>query len=303
MTALAILTLIMADIGLIEVICMRAALGRSAKPWSGAGGLSNSPTVAMTLLPPSILPRRFCGIMRLWCEGCSSACREDLCSARKGRLAPCGMRLADCRNQYPFATQYRTTQTCADRRKRPYCVASGTCRVVCLLLFRPIGETDVPLRFSSHRRVAALIAGTLLASIFLALSPNRAPAQEIGVVKTVEGAVIILRAEAELPALVGRSLQIDDRIIAPADGSVGAILADGTTLAVSGPSDVVVSSYVFDPGQGLFELIIRMLSGRLVYGSGKIGEARPDKVRIETPQLVIGSRGTRFAVVVPEGAQ
>ncbi|MEL6265080.1 MAG: FecR domain-containing protein [Pseudomonadota bacterium] len=146
------------------------------------------------------------------------------------------------------------------------------------------------------------LLSAMLGTLVALLSPPVVAAQEIGVLKTVEGDVVIRREEAELRAIVGRSLLLNDRIVTPVGGSVGAILNDGTVLSVSGMSDVQVSNFVFRPGEGLFALVVRLLSGRLVYDSGKIGAARPDRVRVETPQLVIGSRGTRFAVIVPADA-
>ena len=118
-------------------------------------------------------------------------------------------------------------------------------------------------------------------------------------VKSVEGEVMIRRAEGPVAAIIGQSVFLDDKLQTAAGSSVGIMLNDGTALAIGGASDVVLETFVFNPSDDLLDLVIRVLAGRLIYSSGKIGLARPERVRIETPRLVVGTRGTRFAVIVP----
>ncbi len=142
-----------------------------------------------------------------------------------------------------------------------------------------------------------LAVGFLVAAIVQGAESGHA--DEIGVVKSVVGEVSVLRSDVRTPAVIGQSLQLNDRLQTMADSAVGVALNDGTTLALSGETDVVLAGFAFSPATDLFDLVIRLFTGRLIYNSGKIGLASPERVRIETPRLVVGTRGTRFAVIVP----
>ena len=150
-------------------------------------------------------------------------------------------------------------------------------------------------------RVLADALRRLSIALAVALAAGAAAAQEIGVVKHVDGEVSVLRDGASRPLRAGDSLEVADRIVTGPTGSCGATLADGTTVALGADSEVDLSRFVFEPQAGLFELVLRVLRGRVIARTGLIGEEAPEKVRIETPRLTIGVRGTRFAVVLEDG--
>ena len=146
----------------------------------------------------------------------------------------------------------------------------------------------------SIRSIAALW-GMLI--VFVA---QGAMADEIGVVKDVQGDASVARAQETLAVVIGLDLHEGDVLETGKDAAVGAILSDGTVISVGENTRLALDRYQFDPGESLFELVIRVLTGRFVYSSGRIGEQAPDKVRIETPQLTVGTRGTKFAVIAPQ---
>ena len=139
----------------------------------------------------------------------------------------------------------------------------------------------------------------LACALPFALLAAAAEADAIGVVKSATGNVFIERGAAVLPVAVGDAVELRDTITTGDDGACGVILDDGTRLSISADSSFAVAAYDFEPSRGLFNLVVDALFGRIVYGSGRIAEADPDKVRIETPQLTVGIRGTEFAVVLP----
>lgn len=126
-----------------------------------------------------------------------------------------------------------------------------------------------------------------------------AKAQEIGVVKTALGDARVARAGAETSLAAGDSLFVADRVITGPASAMGAVLADGTAVSMGADSQIVIQSYRFEPGEARYEMWIRAVEGRVVIRTGLIGEAAPDRIRIETPQMMIGVRGTRFAIVAP----
>lgn len=139
----------------------------------------------------------------------------------------------------------------------------------------------------------------LFASLCILAAVDRPLADSIGVVKKVEGTVLVDRGGDTFSPAVGDEMFLDDNIRTMQESALGIILSDGTTVALGEGSECALVAFAFEPSRGLFDLMVRLFSGRLVYGSGRIGEARPDRVRIETPQLTVGTRGTRFAVIAP----
>jgi hypothetical protein len=140
-------------------------------------------------------------------------------------------------------------------------------------------------------------------AVLLAAGVPPAAAQSIGVVKSVRGDVTILRGDQGQIATVGDELHRLDTIKTGEASAAGVILDDGTTVALGSHAAFEIADYAFEPSTGVFNLVLRGLFGRIVYGSGRIGEAQPENVRIETPFLSVGTRGTRFAVMLPGSAQ
>ncbi|MGE4552485.1 MAG: FecR domain-containing protein [Desulfovibrionaceae bacterium] len=77
---------------------------------------------------------------------------------------------------------------------------------------------------------------------------------------------------------------------------------DGTVLAQSAASSVVLDDYVYDPNTGSAELLFQLTEGGLRAVSGEIVKANPDGFVIETPLATVGIRGTAFFVLLtPDG--
>lgn len=154
------------------------------------------------------------------------------------------------------------------------------------------------LAAAMHAMIAWAVA-CLLATVVVQSAYAQEAGQGVGVMKSAEGTVIIHRAGKERVASVGDDVLEHDRISTGPASSCGLVLTDGTTVALGANAEVEIADYAFEPSRGIFDLVLRALSGHFIYGSGRIGEARPDRVRIETPFLSVGTRGTRFAVVLP----
>ncbi|MEM9147238.1 MAG: FecR domain-containing protein [Pseudomonadota bacterium] len=99
--------------------------------------------------------------------------------------------------------------------------------------------------------------------------------------------------------MVGDAIPLGAVVETGPNGRFGAMLDDGTTVALGENGRIEFTRYRFEPGPGLYDFLLRVLQGRVIYGSGRIGEAAPERVRIEAPELSIGTRGTRFAVIAP----
>ncbi len=133
--------------------------------------------------------------------------------------------------------------------------------------------------------------GLLCPSIALA-------AGEIGVIKTAEAEVFIVRAGDTIKGIIGKTLFEQDILRTGANGSVGAVMKDDTTLSLGPNSELILKEYVFEPKEESFSVLLRMVKGTFIYMSGVIGKLAPDSIRLETPDSTIAVRGTRLFIKV-----
>jgi len=118
----------------------------------------------------------------------------------------------------------------------------------------------------------------------------------VGSIKTVSGTATVRRGQQTLSATTGMHLLPNDILQTGADGRLGAILQDGTGLGLGPGTELKIDTFLFEPADGKFGLLLRMARGVLAYFSGRIAKFAPGSVTLETPVGVIGLRGTHFAV-------
>jgi hypothetical protein len=143
--------------------------------------------------------------------------------------------------------------------------------------------------------------GKLAAAVILALAAGAAAAADAGRIKTVKGSVQVERGKQALPATVGLPVQVSDRIVTGADGSVGIAFADDSLLSAGPNSTLEIDKFVYgDPRRKpAFETTLRR--GTLSAVSGKVVKQSPGAMRVRTPTTILGVRGTEFVVeVTPE---
>jgi hypothetical protein len=134
--------------------------------------------------------------------------------------------------------------------------------------------------------------------IFVTASSALAQPDTAGYIKTLSGQAQVVRGDRVLPAESGQILYPGDMVRTDEKGAVGILLEDDTLLSLGPNSQLDLADYAFKPREGLFSIAARLLKGSLAYVSGTIGRLAPDKVRVETPDAVISSYGTRFLVKV-----
>ena len=139
------------------------------------------------------------------------------------------------------------------------------------------------------------------ASIVAALTTATcADAAEIGRIKIARGQVTIARDGNVVHAIVGSRVHTSDKLFTGADGSVGITLDDDSVLS-AGPNSVLsLDRYAFDPttNQGRFDAGLN--KGTLTVISGRIARSSPDAMTVRTPAVLLGVRGTTFAVSANE---
>jgi len=136
--------------------------------------------------------------------------------------------------------------------------------------------------------------------VFLAaliISPANA---QIARIKQSVGNAAIERGATRLPAGVGQQLLAGDRLVTGKDGRISVSFIDNTRFAVGPNSHVAVSQFEYDRTRQRGQFVTQVNRGSLAVVSGKIAKSGRDTMKVRTPNSLLGVRGTRFIVKVPQ---
>ena len=128
---------------------------------------------------------------------------------------------------------------------------------------------------------------------------SAAAADTVGIMKTVSGSARLERGTTVINAVVGVVVEVGDRIVTSSTASVGITLKDDTLLAIGPGSVLIIENFAFDQTTYAGSLAVRMVNGTLRMITGLIARQTPGAVRVQTPNAIIGTRGTDFIVEVP----
>lgn len=140
----------------------------------------------------------------------------------------------------------------------------------------------------------------LLVSLSLLAMTAQPAWADIGRVKKTAGAAQIERKGTRINAAVGTSLVPGDVLVTGKGGQIAVAFADNTRFSVGPNSRIAVDKFDFDrtTRSGAFET--RVERGSLGVVSGQIAKSRRDAMKVRTPTSLLGVRGTRFIINVPE---
>ncbi len=119
-----------------------------------------------------------------------------------------------------------------------------------------------------------------------------------GIVKSLDGEVIIARSDQMIKAEPNFKLLEGDIVQTGPDGKAGLILEDDTVISMGFNSKIAIKSFMFQPNEKKLSLIAKVFNGTVSFLSGQIAKLAPKQVLIETPYATIGSRGTHILVRV-----
>ena len=148
----------------------------------------------------------------------------------------------------------------------------------------------------SHWRLVVLACIVVFSSL---MRPGAAWA-EIGQIKTVTGAVSLVRNNVQLPAKVGDVLEQADVLTTGPDGSVGITFIDNSRFSAGPKSHIVLQQFRFNPTTQDGASLTEVRRGTLAIISGQIAKHSPEAMKVKTPTTILGVRGTKFAVKVTE---
>ena len=148
--------------------------------------------------------------------------------------------------------------------------------------------------FSRQAAISTLVFLTLCAS-----GAAYAQSQRSGTLKAVQGDVAVVKGETRQTALSGDGIAQADRIVTGPNSAASLTLRDGTALVVGPNSNVSLSRFEYEPTTQKGGLMVDVLQGSIRMVSGLIGKLNPEQVKVKTPTVVVGVRGTDFIVEVP----
>jgi hypothetical protein len=149
-----------------------------------------------------------------------------------------------------------------------------------------------------------VILQRFIASVLLVLSvPVWVSAQQptpAGRIKVLSGSVFVVRAAVAAPATPGQVLFEADTLRTGADGRVGITLNDDTRVSLGPGSEARLDQFLYAPADGRVGLVLNIVRGFIAYVSGRIAKLSPDAVKLETPNAIVGVRGTTLALRVAQ---
>ena len=124
---------------------------------------------------------------------------------------------------------------------------------------------------------------TAVVLIFACFNPPAWGADSVvGSVKAVQGGAVVRRGNQTIPAREGLHLLMNDTLQTSADGRLGAILQDGTGIGLGPNTELKIDTFIYEPADGKFGLLLRLARGVMAYFSGRIAHLAPGSVTVET---------------------
>jgi hypothetical protein len=142
---------------------------------------------------------------------------------------------------------------------------------------------------------------TLLSGLgLLALLAASSAQAEIARVKQSSGTASVERGAQRMRAAPGVQLAAGDRLVTGKDGRIAVTFIDNTRFAVGPNSRVSVSQFQYDRTRQRGTFVTQVDRGSLAVVSGKIAKSGRDAMKVRTPNTLLGVRGTKFIVSVPQ---
>ncbi|HXG81068.1 MAG TPA: FecR family protein [Sphingomicrobium sp.] len=123
---------------------------------------------------------------------------------------------------------------------------------------------------------------------------------EIARIKQSSGTAAVVRGTQQLRPAPGLQLLPGDRLVTGKDGRMSLTFIDNTRFAVGPNSRIAVSQFQYDRTRQRGTFVTQVDRGSLAVVSGKIAKSDRDAMKVRTPNTLLGVRGTKFIIEVPE---
>jgi hypothetical protein len=119
-----------------------------------------------------------------------------------------------------------------------------------------------------------------------------------GRIKLVSGPVFVVRGNMTTLATAGQAVFEADTLRTGANGRVGVTLNDDTRVSLGPDSEARLEQFLYAPAEKRGGLVLKIVRGLIAYVSGRIAKLSPDAVKLETPNAIVGVRGTTLTLRV-----
>jgi len=117
----------------------------------------------------------------------------------------------------------------------------------------------------------------------------------IGKITITDGVVVIQRDNQSIELQEGDSIYLND-VVEAKGGSVGIAFADQTSMSIDPGAKMVIDEFVYDPEDPTTgSMSANVITGNFSFVSGQIAKVGNDAMKVTTPVLTIGVRGTQVA--------
>lgn len=134
----------------------------------------------------------------------------------------------------------------------------------------------------------------------LALVTASSALAEIARIKQSSGTAFVERNAQRLKPAPGLQLLAGDRLVTGKDGRMSLSFVDNTRFAVGPNSRISVTEFQYDRTRQRGSFVTRVDRGSLAVVSGRIAKSDRDAMKVRTPNTLLGVRGTKFIIEVPE---
>ena len=123
---------------------------------------------------------------------------------------------------------------------------------------------------------------------------------EIARIKQSSGTAFVERNTQRLKPAPGLQLLAGDKLVTGKDGRMSLTFVDNTRFAVGPNSSIAVSQFQYDRTRQKGSFVTQVDRGSLAVVSGRIAKSDRDAMKVRTPNTLLGVRGTKFIIEVPE---
>lgn len=123
---------------------------------------------------------------------------------------------------------------------------------------------------------------------------------EIARIKQSSGTAFVQRNAQQLKPAPGLQLLAGDRLVTGKDGRMSLTFVDNTRFALGPNSSIAVSEFQYDKTRQKGSFVTQVDRGSLAVSSGTIAKSDRDAMKVRTPNTLLGVRGTKFIVEVPQ---
>jgi hypothetical protein len=141
-------------------------------------------------------------------------------------------------------------------------------------------------------------AGALVCVLLSAAAGFADPAAA-GRIKSASGTAFVLRQGNVIPVQQAGGLVFEgDGLRTGPDGHLAVTLKDDTRVSLDPNTELHLDRFAYAPADGRLGVVLKMVHGVFAYVSGRIAKLSPDAVRLETPNAIVGIRGTHLVIRV-----